>query len=188
MRVHVVHCHPNPASLTSAVRDRVVHALQAGGHDVDLLDLYGLEPELTAPDRPPVDGGAEPWRRDLATRLRRSDAVVLVYPTWWSGPPALLQAWLDRVWGAGAAYEPSSSRVRLRLRNVRRFAVVTTHGSSFAVNVLEGQAGRALLHMMARRCHPRCRFVWLAAYDLDRADDRARERFLARVDRAARRW
>ena len=33
-RVLVVYCHPNPESFTAAVRDRLVSALDAGGHDV----------------------------------------------------------------------------------------------------------------------------------------------------------
>ena len=33
-----------------------------------------------------------------------ADALVLVYPTWWSGQPAMLKGWFDRVLASGVAW------------------------------------------------------------------------------------
>ena len=50
MRTLVVYCHPNPDSFVAAARDRVLAGLEAGGHDMQLVDLYadGFRPELSA--------------------------------------------------------------------------------------------------------------------------------------------
>ena len=49
MRRLVIHCHPNPASLVAAAKDRVVVGLTAAGHEVRVTDLYadGFRPELS---------------------------------------------------------------------------------------------------------------------------------------------
>src|SRR5271169_6797345 len=108
MRVHVVFAHPSPASFAAAVRDRVVSALVAQGHDVDELDLYaaGFDPVLTPAEwAAHVQGAAHlTGAGSEAERLRKADALVLVFPTWWFGLPAILKGWFDRVWAPGVAF------------------------------------------------------------------------------------
>ncbi len=112
---------------------------------------------------------------------------MLVYPTWWSAQPAILKGWFDRVWRAGVAFTlpPGGNRIRPLLRNVRRIVVCTTHGSSKWVNALEGEAGkRTVTRSLRAVCHPFTRVRWVALYDVDRADDAARQRYLDRVAEA----
>ena len=41
---------------------------------------------------------------EYVAALRRAEALLLVYPTWWFGPPAMLKGWIDRVWLPGVAF------------------------------------------------------------------------------------
>jgi putative NADPH-quinone reductase len=194
VRVLVVHAHPVPESYGAALRDRAVTGLRASGHDVDLLDLWaeGFDPVLTPDERarhlaPP---GTKPHLADHFARLRRADAIVLVYPTWWGGPPAMLKGWFDRVWANDVAFRlpPGRSTIAGTLRNVRRIVVVTTYGSTRSVNLVEGEPGRVMLRRNLRlMCHPRTRVRWVALYGIDVATDDDRARFLDRVDGAMRR-
>ena len=62
--------------------------------------------------------------------LQRAEALLLVYPTWWFGLPAMLKGWLDRV-GFGVAFRLGGRSV-LQPRgssNIRRIGVITTYGS-----------------------------------------------------------
>jgi len=191
VNVLVVSAHPVTESYTNHVRDRAVAALRARGHEVRVTDLYadGFEARLSLAERLGHHDG--PAGRTVvagyAADLRWARALVLVYPTWWSGPPAIVKGWIDRVWVEGVAYTlpEGTTRVRGNLRNVRRLVVVSSHGSSWWVNAVEGQVGR-LLVMRAMRvlCHPLARRRWLAIYDMDRATDADRARFVARVERA----
>ena len=134
---------------------------------------------------------ADPVVADHVARLTGATALVLVHPTWWSGQPAVMKGWLDRVLVLGAAYElvPGRDRVRGRLRQIRRLAVVTTHGSPRWVNVLQGEAGRlTALRQVRLLCHPRCRRQWVAMYGLDRAGAPQRAAFLDRVERRFSAW
>lgn len=194
MRVLVVYCHPNPTSFVAALRDRVLAGLAAGGHEVRLTDLYaeGFEPVLSAAERaahldPP---STKPAIAPYVDDLRWCEALVLVYPTWWSGQPAMLKGWIDRVWVNGVAWElpPGANRLRPLLRNLRRIVAVTTHGSPKHINALEGEGGKRVVTRSLRvLCHPFARTRWIAMYGLDTASADQRQRFLERVERRLRR-
>jgi putative NADPH-quinone reductase len=185
VKVLVVHAHPDPASFNAHLRDRVVATLTGAGHRVDLIDLYaeGFDPVVQAHE---LSGTrTEPVLASHGSRLRSVEAVVFVYPTWWSGPPAMLKGWLDRVLVEGVAYavKPGSARVRGRLHNIRHLVVVTTHGSPKWTNVLEGESGKLLFQRGIRLlCHHRARMQWLAMYGIDRADAQARAAFVGRLE------
>ena len=188
MNALVVFCHPVEDSLGAAVRDRAVEGLRAGGHDVDLLDLYadGFEPRVDADEWTGARPAAQdPMLQPHLARLRAADAVVFVYPTWFGGPPAMLKGWLDRVWVEGVAFtrRPGSNRPRARLTQIRRIVVVTTHGSSKWVNAVQGEPGKRLVRRWLRvLCHPLARSRWIAMYGVDRSDAARREAFLTRVE------
>ena len=108
MRVHVVFAHPSATSFASAIRDQVVRVLAAHGHEVDELDLYaaGFSPVLTPAEwAAHVKGGAHlAGVAAEVERLRKAEALVLLFPTWWFGMPAILKGWFDRVWAPGVAF------------------------------------------------------------------------------------
>lgn len=190
MKVHVVHCHPVPDSFGAECRDRVLAGLQAAGHEVRLLDLYaeGFTPELSAWEREHHldDPSEKPDIARHAADLQWCDALVLVYPTWFSGQPAMLKGWIDRVWVSGVAYElPNGSGViRPKLTNIKRLVVVTTHGSTKFVNVLQGEGGKRVVFRALRvLCHRFARSTWIALYGLDVAPASKRAEFLERVER-----
>jgi putative NADPH-quinone reductase len=195
VRFLVVYGHPVPGSFSAAVLDRLVVALEAESHQVDLIDLYAdhFDPVLAEAQRQAVfdPDTADPVVADHVRRLLAAQGLVLVYPTWWGGLPAMVKGWLDRVLVLGAAYDlvPGRNRVTGRLRNIRRLAAVTSHGSSKLVNVVQGEPGKLLVTRQLRAlCHWRCRTTWLAHYEDDRAGDEERRAFLDRVEIVARRW
>ncbi len=155
MNVLLVSCHPLEESFTAYVASRALETLEAA-HHVTHVDLYGDD----ASHEPAVD-------------LERSDALVLVYPTWWSSQPAPLVEWIDRCLSA-----------RDRFPELQRIVVVTSHGSPRYVNLIEGEVGRrVLLRGLRRRAHPRCRASWIALYNLDRSTFEDRTRFVHRMER-----
>lgn len=190
MRTLVVCCHPNQDSFVGAVRAAVVAGLRAGGHEFRLTDLHadGFDPVLSGDEhRHHVSDTA--LRPDIVTHaadLQWCESLVLVYPTWWAGQPAMLKGWIDRVWVNGVAWTlpAGATTLRGRLRNIRRITAVTTHGSSKFVNALEGEPGKRIVTRALRAvCSPRCRTRWIAMYTVDRSTMAQREAFLQRVTR-----
>ncbi len=189
MRVYVVYCHPDPESFTAAVRQRAVDALTKAGHDIRVADLYadGFDPTMSLQEvqrhldppkrRPAVDG--------YCGNLEWCDTLVFIYPTWWSGPPAMLLGWLDRVLIRGVAWElpDGATRITPKLTNVQRLIGVTTYGSSKLINVLEGETGRRVIGRALRAlCHRSARATWVTLYDIDRSTPEGRLEFLDHVE------
>lgn len=194
MNVYIVYCHPDVESFTSAVSRRAVDTLRAAGHEVRVSDLYadGFDPAMSmaelAQHLDPPDGKLEV--AGYCANLTWCEALVFIYPTWWSAQPAMLTGWLDRVLIRGVAWElpEGSTRIRGLLRNVRRLVTITTHGSPRYINLLEGETGRRVIGRGVRvLCHPLARTTWLALYDIDRSTQARREAFLDRVERRLRR-
>jgi NAD(P)H dehydrogenase (quinone) len=179
-KVLVVHCHPLPDGFIPAALARVRAGLAESGADTRLHDLYaeGFVPELSAEEhRTHVEPGITADLGQHAADLRWCDTLILVYPTWWSGQPAMLKGWIDRVWASGVAWElpEGADRLQPALRNVRRIIAVTSHGSPKHLNVLQGEGGkRTLFRSLRTMCHPLTRTRWLAYYGID-ADDAARQ-------------
>jgi len=184
----VVYAHPVDDSFNSAVRDTVVRTLIEGNHDVRLRDLYAesFDPLLSASERalhhtPP---STRPELGRDVEDLRWCEALVFVYPTWWSGLPAMLKGWIDRTWMNEVAWvlPARANTIRPRLTNIRRLVAVTTHGSSKIVNALQGEPGKRTITRSIRvMCNRWCRARWIALYGLDKSTAESRAKYLNRV-------
>src|SRR5580658_1562095 len=167
MHVLVVYCHPRADSFCSALRDAAIAGLKAAGHTVEVRDLHaeGFTPEMTAEERgryydeaANLDGIEE-----HVAALRRADALLLVYPTWWFGLPAMLKGWFDRVWVPGVAFRlRRAGGLEPLLTNIRRLGVVTTYGSPRWLLWFIGWPDRRMVKSAFRPlCARGCKLDWI---------------------------
>lgn len=123
MHVLIVHAHPEPASFNSAMTRRAAEVLTATGHEVTVSDLYAMRFDLVS-DRRNFTTVADPRYLQLQTeeiyaaghesfvpelqaemdKVGACDLLILQFPIWWLGPPAILKGWIDRVFACGHAY------------------------------------------------------------------------------------
>lgn len=146
MRALVVFAHPEPQCFGAAVRDRAVAQLEADGHEVEVSDLYamGFNPVASAddfavrrfPDRLFYDReqkftvGQDAIAADVRPELEkllRCDLLVLAFPLWWFGMPAMLKGWVDRVFMSGAVYGQGRRYDEGRLTGKRAMVLTTTN-------------------------------------------------------------
>lgn len=187
MRVLLIYCHPCPESFCAALRDAAVDALASAGHEVEVRSLYdeNFNPVLCVAERAHYyDEGVSP--ADVSghvASLKRADALVLVYPTWWFGLPAILKGWLDRVWLPGVAFRVGGARVlQPLLSNIRRITVVTTYGSPRWLLWLVGWPDWRLFRFGIRSlCNKSCRLEWIALPNMDTNTAAQRQRFIAKL-------
>src|SRR5215813_9590092 len=120
MNVFIVHAHHEPTSFNAAMTRTAQEALARAGHEVVLSDLYamGFDPvsdrrNFTTVANPDLyrqqseethaaahDGFAPELQREM-DKLFWCDALILQFPLWWFGLPAILKGWIDRVFASG---------------------------------------------------------------------------------------
>ena len=121
MNILLVLAHPEPRSFNGALRDAAREALPAAGHCVLESDLYAMKwrPVLgpgdfslddavfsaQAAQRAAVAGGTQsPDVVSEQAKVSSADLIVLIFPIWWFGVPAILKGWIDRVFALDVAY------------------------------------------------------------------------------------
>ncbi|CAB4560598.1 MAG: flavodoxin family protein [Actinobacteria bacterium] len=190
MNTVIVYCHPVEGSFCSAMRDAAHRGLIAAGHEVEIIDLAkdAFDPIM----------GLEEWQVYMSrtgqvptelTRyvelVRAAKVLVFVYPTWWSGVPAQLKGWFDRVLVPGVAFSFSDEgKVRPALEHVQKMFIVSTYGSPKLYVRLVNDNGRRLisraLHIATKK---RAQVTHLGLYEMDKATDVQRREFLHKIEK-----
>ena len=190
MQALVVVAHPCDDSFTHAAAERAVAGLRAGGHAVEVVDLYalGFRVAMSPEERHAYHGDTpliDEHTREHARLVQWADCLVFVYPTWWSGLPAMLKGWLERVMVPGVAFvfDERSGKVRPGLRQVRRLVGISSYGSPrTAVKLINDNGRRTITRTLRMSCGLRARTTWLALYGIDTASESRRHQFLDDVE------
>ena len=187
MRVLVVHAHPVTASFNASLFRMTVDRLKTNGHKVDVMDLYadGFNPVMSEEERinyHNLEVNREPVA-DYVERLLNAEALVLVYPVWNYGFPAILKGWFDRVFLPGVSFGLVDGKVRPTLHNIRRIVVLTSYGGSRFRSWLMGDPPRKIANRMLRATvRPGARVSYLAHYEMNLSTVRTRHAFMSRVE------
>jgi NAD(P)H dehydrogenase (quinone) len=193
MRVVVVVAHPDPNSFNHAIASTAITSLTKVGHEVTVLDLYAEEFRATMShderlayhsDRPLLDPTAERH----AGIVKQAEALVFVYPTWWSTMPAILKGWLERVMvpGVGFVFD-DRHHVRRGLTQVRRIVGISTYSSSwFYVKAIHDNGRRTLLRALRLNTALLTRRSWLGLYEMNTRTAEDRSAFLRNVEQKMR--
>jgi NAD(P)H dehydrogenase (quinone) len=155
MTTVVVQAHPVEDSFNGALLERVRGGLEQSGDPFDVFQIAR---------------GHRPGVADL----NGADRLVLVYPTWWGGQPAMLLAWIQDMLS-----QPES------LADVRRLVAVTSLGSSQLLNRIQGEWGRDnLSRRVLAACCAGATFEWMPFYKIDRQSQTAIDAHLTKIESA----
>jgi NAD(P)H dehydrogenase (quinone) len=160
MHVFIVYCHPSPVSFTHSLLQMFIRGLQEAGHTYEVSDLYKMN---YRPDMNEAEYFRESGRdsgrsvpgdvRREQEKIGRADALVFIYPVWWSDCPAKLKGWFDRVYTLGYAYvkKDREHTTFANFARIKRALVICTAGHT--VDHLEeiGIAGSMRLVMLNDR-------------------------------------
>jgi putative NADPH-quinone reductase len=183
-------------SLCHLLATTAIETLKAAGHEVLIEDLYrnNFAASLTVAERSSYYGKhyESSSLQAEVDRLLSADAIVLCFPTWWFGFPAILKGWFDRVWGPGIAYDHATDLgpIKPRLLNLRKALVVTSLGAPWWVDrlVMWQPVKRVLKTAILGTCAPNCRLEMLSIYKSERLNNTQVKRFLTRVETALNKW
>lgn len=124
--MYIIWSHPRRDSLTAQVVQEIQGEAVRQGFNVSTLDLYrsGFDPVLREDDEPDWNNPQKTYSPEvhrLFGELEDKDTLVLVFPVWWYGFPAMLKGYLERVWNYGLAYGEGSA---LKHKKIRWLALV----------------------------------------------------------------
>ena len=128
----IIHAtHRNESFISQAV---VVlgKALLAKGENVLLRDLYSInfDPILTVTDFEMTRHGNTP--EDIRAEqeyISSADIIWFFYPVWWTGMPAILKGYIDRVFLSGFAYKMAGNNPIGLLRD-KKVVIINSMGQT----------------------------------------------------------
>ena len=194
MHVLVVYCHPVETSYHAALHREVVARLQSAGHTVDDCDLYAenFNPVMSREERlgyHDVPANQQPVA-EYIERLRRAEALVLCFPTWCFGMPAMLKGFCDRLLMPGVAFDLSDPQnVKPMLGHIKRISAVVTYGRPRWTAWYMGDPPRRIVTRYLKRLTGNtARVDFHAYYHMNVATEPRLTRFLQRVGQAMARF
>ncbi|HEY1944026.1 MAG TPA: NAD(P)H-dependent oxidoreductase [Roseiarcus sp.] len=194
MRTLVLFAQPVETSFNAALHATAVAALRKRGHDVDDCDLNAeaFDPVMhrkeridyhdTSRNRAHVEGYVE--------RLLAAEALVLVFPVWNMGFPAILKGFLDKVFLPGVSFTLTPDGAYTpHLHNIKRLSAVATYGGDRLTTFLLGDPPRHVVKRMLRSLiAPRSPCEYLAHYDMNHTKPDRRAAFLKTVEAKFLKW
>lgn len=144
MNVLLVSAHESVQSYNGALRNISFGVLERAGHKMLDSDLYAIHfnPVASQTDfaqhtqssanymfeqkRSNNTGhGFSPDIEAEMEKVRAADLIIMQFPLWWGGPPAMMKGWFDRVLSMGFAWDDSHRYDTGLLRGKRVLPVVT---------------------------------------------------------------
>ena len=111
MKVFIVYCHPSDDSFTRHMRDAFIRGIEDSGNEYIISDLYKMDFDPNMTEQEYLRDAYYRTEPDVADdvlaeqeKINSSDAIVFIYPVFWTEAPAKLVGWFDRVWSYGFAY------------------------------------------------------------------------------------
>ena len=192
MRILYLYCHPLAESFHAAIRSAALNALEKGRHSVDLLDLYAelFEPALTADERrhyfesPRNQAGLETY----VERLKGAEILLVQFPTWCFGTPAMLKGFFDRLLIPGVAFDMlGQSGAKPSLDGLHKIVGVVTYGQPWSAAFWMGDAPRkTITRFLPWFTNGKAKSEYHALYNVDKSTDAKRRAFIVRVENAMR--
>jgi len=130
-RIFLVQGHPDSrlAHFNHALADAYAQGATAAGHAVERVEVASLDFPLLRSKADWDQGAVPPALEPVQQAIRRAEHVVLFFPLWLGGMPALLKGFLEQVARPGFALSrPDEHGRSAKLLGGRSARVVVTMG------------------------------------------------------------
>lgn len=132
MRHLIIYAHPNENSLNHHLLNTVIETLQYHNEEIIVRDLYdiGFNPVLSLNDIQGQRMGK--LSDDVKTEqdhISWAEQITFIYPIWWTGLPAMMKGYIDRVFSYGFAYRYDQG-IQKGLLKGKKTVIINTHGKS----------------------------------------------------------
>ncbi len=176
MKHLIIYAHPNANSLNHHFKQTIVNLLEKQEDEVVVRDLYQLnfDPILSLSDM-------EGQRRGMVAAdvqqeqdfITWADQITFIYPIWWTGMPAMMKGYIDRVMSYGFAYRYDQG-VQKGLLTGKTAVIINSHGKSHSEYEAIGM-DKALSLTSDKGIYTYCGLTIKQHFFFDRADRPAPE-------------
>ena len=132
MKHLIIYAHPNPNSLNGHFKNTLAGYLQQNNQEVVVRDLHQLyfNAVLSLADMEGQRMGlvADDVRQEQEF-ITWADCITFIHPIWWTGLPAIMKGYIDRVFSYGFAYRYDQG-VQKGLLTGKQAVIINTHGKS----------------------------------------------------------
>jgi NAD(P)H dehydrogenase (quinone) len=130
-KVLIVIAHPNSEGHNRYFLEVTCKNLDEKGLDYEVIDLYKLNYDgnlalnelFTAKNYEISD-----LNKEIQKKIKESDSLLFIYPTWWQNMPAILKGFFDRIFTPRFAYKYTKHGVPQKLLKNKKAAIFTTTG------------------------------------------------------------
>lgn len=110
----IVYAHPSSDSFSNKILTISKEFSVEKEYKTEVRDLYsiGFNPVLKNSDLKGMHGGETPEEiKREQNYIQWADLITFIYPVWWTGMPAILKGYIDRVFSYGIAYKHAEGGV-----------------------------------------------------------------------------
>lgn len=171
MKHLIIYVHPNQESLNAQFKQAIENVIKQQKHKVITRDLYhlGFDPVLSLED---INGQRKGYVNELIRREQEyiswADVVTFIYPIWWTGMPAIMKGYIDRVFSYGFAYRYDQG-IQKGLLAGKQAIILNTHGKSHEEYTSIGM-DKALILISDKGIYAYCGFQVKEHFFFDKAD------------------
>lgn len=131
MKSTIILAHPWHGSYNKVLQDTVAAAMESRGKNVNIIDLYkdNFNPALSEEELSVYMQGktTDPLVKKYQEILLDSNELVVIFPIWWYGMPAILRGFIDKVMVDGFAFAPDEKgKLHGKLTNIKATTLIST--------------------------------------------------------------
>lgn len=167
MKVLIIYGHPSNNSFTYGVKENFIKGLKDSHHEVTLVDLYQENFNCIFSDNEYQREAF--YNNDLdipddvkhyQQLINNNDALVFIYPVFWTEAPAILTGWFQRVWTYGFAYGDNR-----KMKTLDKVLFLVTMGGDLTEEIRQKQVVAMKEVMLGDRISDRSKSKEFVVYD-----------------------
>ncbi|WP_339926283.1 NAD(P)H-dependent oxidoreductase [uncultured Cyclobacterium sp.] len=132
MKHLIIYAHPNPQSLNGYFKNHLQAYLLKNENEIVTRDLYQINfnPVLSYEDMAEQRNGqvSEDVKFEQE-QINWAECITFIHPIWWTGLPAMLKGYIDRVFSYGFAYRYDQG-IQKGLLVDKQVIIINTQGKS----------------------------------------------------------
>ena len=134
MNILIIYSYPHHDSLNGNILDTVLQSIDKQ-HTVTTIDLYqdNFNPVLYFDKvHRRRDLQFDPETQAYRDAITHSDHIIFIFPIWWSGMPAILKGFIDRVFVQNFAYAYAPKKlIPIKLLKGKTADIIVTHDTPY---------------------------------------------------------